>query len=508
MPHDVTMPQLGMAQDAGKIVSWAKAPGDAVAAGEALFEVETDKAVMEVEAPAEGYLSAVAYGDGAEVPVGAVIARIVADAGEVETAAPAPEAHGERAPEAQEESAPDAGAPEAGAALPEGHPVTMPQLGMAQDAGLLVSWLKAPGERVAAEDVLFEVETDKSTMEVEAGRAGWLAATLAQAGEEVPVGEPVALLSETEPAAPVARSVTEGAAPATAPAAGDTTAAAGGASGAAAPAAAATAASPAAQPGAQAAPTTATATATAATAARSAAGAAPGTAPAAAAAPQAAGGRILASPKARRRAAEEGLDLARLAAAGHPQPYHVADLDVLRAMPAAPDAAPDAAFAAPPRRLTATVTDGLAAFAAWAAEAEGLAPGAVLAGLAGASLGAGERVTVAVERMGATQAFTVPPGRALSAVAEAAPETPPALVVRDLRGTPLASVALGAEAAPVLTILAAGADTGTDTGARTDAGPALSITLECAAGALDAGAAIRCLTDFAGRVEQPLRHLL
>jgi pyruvate dehydrogenase E2 component (dihydrolipoamide acetyltransferase)/2-oxoglutarate dehydrogenase E2 component (dihydrolipoamide succinyltransferase) len=523
MPHDVTMPQLGMAQDAGKIVSWAKAPGDAVAAGEALFEVETDKAVMEVEAPAEGYLSAVAYGDGAEVPVGAVIARIVADAGEVETAAPAPEAHGKSAPEALGQSAPgpqagaetDAGAPEAGAALPEGHPVTMPQLGMAQDAGLLVSWLKAPGERVAAEDVLFEVETDKSTMEVEAGRAGWLAATLAQAGEEVPVGEPVALLSETEPAAPVARSVTEGAAQATAPAAGDTTAA-GGASGAAAPAAAATAATSAAQPGAQAAPgtgtasapATASASATAATAAQSA----PGTAPAGAAAPQAAGGRILASPKARRRAAEEGLDLARLAAAGHPQPYHVADLDVLRAMPAAPDAAPDAAFAAPPRRLTATVTDGLAAFAAWAAEAEGLAPGAVLAGLAGASLGAGECVTVAVERMGATQTFTVPPGRALSAVAEAAPETPPALVVRDLRGTPLASVALGAEAAPVLTILAAGPDTGAetgpDTGARTDAGPVLSITLECAAGALDAGAAIRCLTDFAGRVEQPLRHLL
>ena len=39
MPHDVTMPQLGMAQDAGKIVSWLKAPGDPVAEGDALFEV-------------------------------------------------------------------------------------------------------------------------------------------------------------------------------------------------------------------------------------------------------------------------------------------------------------------------------------------------------------------------------------------------------------------------------------------------------------------------------------
>jgi pyruvate dehydrogenase E2 component (dihydrolipoamide acetyltransferase)/2-oxoglutarate dehydrogenase E2 component (dihydrolipoamide succinyltransferase) len=58
--RDVTMPQLGMAQDAGKIVSWLKAPGDAVEKGEALFEVETDKATMEVEAQAAGFLTGVA----------------------------------------------------------------------------------------------------------------------------------------------------------------------------------------------------------------------------------------------------------------------------------------------------------------------------------------------------------------------------------------------------------------------------------------------------------------
>ena len=52
MPHDVTMPQLGMAQDAGKIVSWLKSPGDAVSKGDALFEVETDKAMV----PEEDYL--------------------------------------------------------------------------------------------------------------------------------------------------------------------------------------------------------------------------------------------------------------------------------------------------------------------------------------------------------------------------------------------------------------------------------------------------------------------
>ena len=63
-------PQLGMAQDSGRIVSWLKSPGDAVAKGDALFEVETDKATMEVEAQAAGYLTGVAAAEGDDVPVG------------------------------------------------------------------------------------------------------------------------------------------------------------------------------------------------------------------------------------------------------------------------------------------------------------------------------------------------------------------------------------------------------------------------------------------------------
>ena len=77
MPHEVRMPQLGMTQDSGVIVSWLKGPGDEVAEGDALFEVETDKATMEVEAQAGGYLAGVQAGEGDDVPVGDVIALIV-----------------------------------------------------------------------------------------------------------------------------------------------------------------------------------------------------------------------------------------------------------------------------------------------------------------------------------------------------------------------------------------------------------------------------------------------
>ncbi len=76
MAQDIIMPMLGMAQDTGKLIAWRKAPGDAVMAGEVLFEVETDKSVSEVEAPGDGFLSHVQADEGADVPVGQVIAVI------------------------------------------------------------------------------------------------------------------------------------------------------------------------------------------------------------------------------------------------------------------------------------------------------------------------------------------------------------------------------------------------------------------------------------------------
>jgi pyruvate/2-oxoglutarate dehydrogenase complex dihydrolipoamide acyltransferase (E2) component len=87
MSRDVIMPALGMAQKTGLIVRWLKQAGDPVKAGDVLMEVATDKAVMEVEADADGTLTDVSAAAGEEVPVGEVIARI-AD-GSVAAAAPA-----------------------------------------------------------------------------------------------------------------------------------------------------------------------------------------------------------------------------------------------------------------------------------------------------------------------------------------------------------------------------------------------------------------------------------
>ncbi len=87
MAHDIIMPMLGMAQDTGKLIAWRKLPGDAVTAGEVLFEVETDKSVSEVEAPGDGFLSHVQADEGADVPVGQVIA-VITDSPEEGTTLP------------------------------------------------------------------------------------------------------------------------------------------------------------------------------------------------------------------------------------------------------------------------------------------------------------------------------------------------------------------------------------------------------------------------------------
>jgi pyruvate dehydrogenase E2 component (dihydrolipoamide acetyltransferase) len=80
------MPALEMAQETGKLVSWKKQEGDAVKKGEILLEVETDKAVVEIEAQADGTLGGITAKHGDVVPVGQTIAWLL-KAGE---AVPAP----------------------------------------------------------------------------------------------------------------------------------------------------------------------------------------------------------------------------------------------------------------------------------------------------------------------------------------------------------------------------------------------------------------------------------
>ena len=77
MATEVILPALGMSQDTGKIVQWLKSEGAQIVKGEPLVEIETDKATVEIEAPADGVLTHISASAGEDVPVGQVIAIIL-----------------------------------------------------------------------------------------------------------------------------------------------------------------------------------------------------------------------------------------------------------------------------------------------------------------------------------------------------------------------------------------------------------------------------------------------
>lgn len=72
----VEMPKFAADAVDGRIEKWLKSVGDEVARGEAIAEIETDKALLELEATAAGVLSEIVHGNGTEVPVGEAIAYI------------------------------------------------------------------------------------------------------------------------------------------------------------------------------------------------------------------------------------------------------------------------------------------------------------------------------------------------------------------------------------------------------------------------------------------------
>jgi pyruvate/2-oxoglutarate dehydrogenase complex dihydrolipoamide acyltransferase (E2) component len=75
-------------------------------------------------------------------------------------------------------------------------PIEMPKLGYDMESGRLGEWLRAVGDRVERGDPLVEVETDKSTIEMESTAAGTLVEIVAAAGTELAVGEVIGWLDD------------------------------------------------------------------------------------------------------------------------------------------------------------------------------------------------------------------------------------------------------------------------------------------------------------------------
>ena len=160
MATSVVMPALEMAQETGKIVSWLKKEGESVAKGEILLEVETDKAVVEIEATADGVLAGIKSHEGDVVPVGRTIAWLVAPGEEppVEAPAAAPAARAMTATPSQSPTAPRESVP---ADTPRSAPQISPKARrLAKEKGVDISKISGTGPdgTITSDDVLKAAE--------------------------------------------------------------------------------------------------------------------------------------------------------------------------------------------------------------------------------------------------------------------------------------------------------------------------------------------------------------
>ena len=212
MSTDVKVPASGESVTSANVARWHKANGDMVHKGDILVTLETDKVSNELEAAADGVLE-ILVGEGEEVPIGALIARIGGEGSAPATPAPTPAAI--EAPAAQ---APAPAATPAPAASTSGANVEIrvPASGESVTSANVASWRKKDGDAVSKGEVLVVLETDKVSNELEAPASGTLK-ILVPEGEEVGIGTLIATVDTAQAAAPISTPATP-AAPSPAPA--------------------------------------------------------------------------------------------------------------------------------------------------------------------------------------------------------------------------------------------------------------------------------------------------
>lgn len=203
MAEVILMPRLSDTMTEGVIAAWHKKVGDSVKKGDLLAEIETDKATMELESYQEGTLLHVGAQNGGKLQVNDLLA-IIGKAGEDVSAlvaqngggaAPAPAAKETPAAESKPAEAAAAAAPSLDLANME-EVVLMPRLSDTMTEGVIANWVKKVGDTVKKGDILAEIETDKATMELESYKNGTLLYTGANAGEKIAVNDLLAIIGE------------------------------------------------------------------------------------------------------------------------------------------------------------------------------------------------------------------------------------------------------------------------------------------------------------------------
>ena len=184
----INMPRLSDTMEEGVVAKWLKNVGDKIEEGDILAEIETDKATMEFESFHEGTLLYIGVQEGETSPVDVLLAiigeeeeditKIISGVSETkveEIAKTSTEAKTEKTRTSE-------------TSIPDGvEVISMPRLSDTMEEGTVATWLKNVGDKVEEGDILAEIETDKATMEFECFYEGTILYIGVQEGETAPV---------------------------------------------------------------------------------------------------------------------------------------------------------------------------------------------------------------------------------------------------------------------------------------------------------------------------------
>ncbi len=190
----INMPRLSDTMEEGVVAKWLVKKGDKISEGDILAEIETDKATMEFESFYEGTLLHVGIEEGETAPVDQLLAIIGEENEDISdllngNTAPNTESVKE---EKAEESAPVSNQT---TTIPDGvEIITMPRLSDTMEEGTVATWLKKVGDTVEEGDILAEIETDKATMEFESFYNGTLLHIGIEEGQTAPVDVLLAII--------------------------------------------------------------------------------------------------------------------------------------------------------------------------------------------------------------------------------------------------------------------------------------------------------------------------
>ncbi len=202
MRVEIVMPKMGESINEGTIIKWYKKVGDTVKKDEIIYEISTDKVDTEIPSPADGILAEIKAYENETVPINEVVAIIETDAStssatkqknketdDSKSSAPEEKKGSREVVEKKNEETPSTDQPGSIVDIP------MPKMGESVMEGTIIKWHKKVGEEIKADEILYEISTDKVDTEVPSPVTGVLTEILFPENETVDVGVVVAKIS-------------------------------------------------------------------------------------------------------------------------------------------------------------------------------------------------------------------------------------------------------------------------------------------------------------------------